>query len=120
MQYFFSFLLATMLGVTSFAQNGNTDSLKALLPNVDNVEKIKVLLELCWQYRFINADTARQFGLKALEMSKDAHLEAIEAEALTYVGIIHEAQGNYPEALTYELKALALRRKIGDNRMDSL
>lgn len=109
------FFLAILLATTSFAQNSNIDSLRAILPKSTGEERIKVLLELCWQYRFINADTARRFGVEGLRLAKEARLEVIEAEALTYVGVTHEAQGNYKEALAFELEALDLRKKIGDD-----
>ncbi|MBL7852669.1 MAG: sensor histidine kinase, partial [Cyclobacteriaceae bacterium] len=39
----------------------------------------------------------------------------LEAEALNHIGVTHEAQGNYSEALAYEQKALAIRRELGDD-----
>ncbi len=115
MKYYYPLVLAIMLTTASFGQKSNIDSLSILLPGTKGEERIKVLLELCWQYRFANADTARQFGLQALALAKDANLEALEAEALNNVGVTHEAQGNYNEALTFEMEALELRRKIGDD-----
>jgi two-component system, NarL family, sensor kinase len=100
----------------AMCQNGSIDSLKTLLANPkDDKERIKVLLELCWELRFVNADTARDYGLQALSLSQDLKLRDYEVEALHNVGITHEAQGNYNEALDFELKALALRKEIGDN-----
>jgi two-component system, NarL family, sensor kinase len=100
----------------AMCQNGGIDSLKTLLANPkDDKERIKVLLELCWELRFVNADTARDYGLRALSLSQDLKLRDYEVEALHNVGITHEAQGNYNEALDFELRALALRKEIGDN-----
>jgi signal transduction histidine kinase len=73
------------------------------------------LLELCWGYRFINADTARKFGIAALELARKENNADLEAEALNDIGVTHEAQGNYEEAESYELQALALRKKLGDD-----
>ncbi len=114
MKYIFLFS-AIMVVTASMGQNTNIDSLRGVLPKTENEERIKTLLELCWEYRFINADTARQFGLEALRMSREARLMDLESEALNYVGVTHEAQGNYPEALNFELQALALRQQIGDD-----
>ncbi len=115
MKHFSTLLLVLFLTSPAFTQDSNIDSLKDALPKASGEPRIRVLLELCWQYRFINADTARQFGLKALELAKEANLEIVEAEALTYIGVTHESQGNYSEALAVELEALALRKKIGDD-----
>jgi two-component system, NarL family, sensor kinase len=100
----------------AMCQNGGIDSLKTLLAHPKNdKEQIKVLLELCWELRFVNADSAREYGLRALSLSRDLKLKDNEVEALHNIGITHEAQGNYKEALDFELKALALRKEIGDN-----
>jgi two-component system, NarL family, sensor kinase len=96
-------------------QNRNIDSLKSLLRQSSGEEKIKNLLELCWEYRFTSADTARQYGLEALKLARNAGNRDLEVEALHNLGVTHEAQGNYQDALRYELDALALRREIGDD-----
>ena len=100
---------------TAVGQNQNIDSLKSVLAQSDGKAKIKALLELCWEYRFINADSARNFGLTALDLARKASIRDYEVEALHNIGVTHEAQGNYSEALNFELEALALRRIIGDD-----
>jgi len=104
-----------ILSLSAFSQNKNIDSLQVALLQVDGKAKISTLMELCWEYRFINADTARTFGLKALEMAKKENAEDLETEALHYIGVTHEAQGNYKEALIYEGRALRLGQKINDS-----
>ncbi len=107
-------LVASLFAVAAVGQNPQSiDSLRKLLPQASKSDRIKVLLGLCWEYRFSNADTARQYGLKALQLARAAGIDTLEAEALNFIGITHEAQGNYNEALEYELPALALLRKIG-------
>lgn len=103
-----------LLTLQAFGQNRNIDSLELALKGAEGNAKIKTLLELCWEYRFINADTARTFGLRALEMAKEEGAEDLETEALHFVGVTLEAQGNYKEALLYEQQALTLGKKIGD------
>jgi two-component system NarL family sensor kinase len=105
-----------MIPFTAVGQNRNIDSLKTLLSqNQTDRERAKTLVELSWEYRFVNADTARLFGMQALELSRQQGLKEYEVEALHNIGVTHEAQGNYDQALEYELKALAFRREIGDN-----
>ena len=110
-------LLASLLfySFVSFSQSQNIDSLKSVLAHADGQSKIKPLLDLCWEYRFINADSARSYGLTALQLARNFEVRNFEVEALHNIGVTHEAQGNYAEALTYELEALELRRKIGDD-----
>lgn len=107
--------LLLLLGTAAFAQKNSIDSLKTLLATAKGENKIKNLLELCWEYRFANADTARQFGLQALELAREARSVDLEAQALHNIGITHEAQGNYQDALGYELQALQLRYELGDS-----
>jgi signal transduction histidine kinase len=109
------FLPLLALFLTTSAQNNNIDSLKNELPKTSGNDRIKTLLELCWEYRFVNADTARQYGILALGMSRKAEDETLEVEALHNIGVTYEAQGAYTEALEYQLSALELRRKLGDD-----
>ncbi len=90
------------------------DSLQATLGHVQDTTRVKVLIELCWEYRFSNADTARYFGLQALALAKEHNATALIGEALHTIGITHEAQGDYTKALDYELEALVIREKLGD------
>lgn len=109
------FLFFWLPALASNAQNNNIDSLKTVLGSVQTSEdSTKTLVELCWQYRFINADTARQYGLKALELAQKNGFREDEVQALHNIGITHEAQGNYELALDYELKALEFRKEMGD------
>lgn len=114
MRAFFVFAILVS-GWSSFAQTKVIDSLQNALPLAKGEDKIKVLIDLCWEYRFINADSAREYGIEGLELARKNKLEILEGDALHNIGITLEAQGNYREALTYELPALEIRRKIGNN-----
>jgi two-component system, NarL family, sensor kinase len=107
--------LSAQIGFNVNAQDQNIDSLLKVLPKQDGKEKIKTLIELCWEFHFTNADTARVFGLEALKLAREMKSEELEGESLHYLGVTQEAQGNYAEALELELKALSLREKIGDS-----
>src|SRR5687767_15662187 len=88
-----------------FAQNSNIDSLKTVLATASGRDQIKTLIELCWELRFTSADTAREYGLRALALSREAADPTLEVEALHNVGVTHEAQGDYDKALKYEREA---------------
>ncbi len=97
------------------AQNNNIDSLKTALGSVQSAkDSTNILVNLCWGYRFINAAIAREYGLKALELAQKNSFREYEVEALHNIGVTHEAQGNYEQALELELKALEFRKEIGD------
>ncbi len=107
--------LFLLLAPQAFGQNKNIDSLRVALKQTDGKNKINTLLELCWEYRFVNADSARKFGIHGLELARQQGAQDLETEALHYIGVTHEAQGNYKEAFTYEQQALTLGKKIGDS-----
>lgn len=113
----FFFLLVCLVPLAGMAQTKSAvDSLKNLLAQeLPERQRIKALIELSWEYRFINADSARTVGLQALELAKKNNLKDYEVEALHNIGITHEAQGNYTEALEYEMKALKFRQELGDD-----
>jgi two-component system, NarL family, sensor kinase len=111
----FLFIFFWLPVLSSSAQNNNIDSLKTVLRSVQSAEdSTKTLVELCWEYRFINADTARQYGMKALELAQKNGFREDEVQALHNIGITHEAQGDYALALDFELKALEFRKEMGD------
>lgn len=107
------FLIGCFFEVIS--QNKNIDSLRIELEKTEGKNKVRTLLELCWEYRFINADTARTFGIPAAALAKQLGAEDLETDALHYISVTYEAQGNYKEALIYEEQALALGKKIEDS-----
>lgn len=114
MKYIFILILLWPFSLT-FSQSRTLDSLQNALVHAGNQkDNIKILLELCWEYRFINADTARVFGKKALELAKKIENIELEVEALHNIGVTHEAQGDYTDALSFELQALEIRNKIKD------
>ncbi len=108
-------LISFSLTSTILSQHQGVDSLLHILKEQTGKARAKTLIELCWEYRFSNADTARVFGVEGLELARKLKLTSLEADALNFIGVTHEAQGNYTEALDFELKALAIRRNLGDD-----
>jgi two-component system NarL family sensor kinase len=115
MKHFYLLVLTFFLSLQGVSQVNQIDSLKALLSKNDPTTVLRALNGLCWELRFSNADTARQYGWKALEMAQKMENKDAEAEALNNIGITHEAQGDYDKALEYELKALIIRRNLAED-----
>ena len=109
------FFIVFALFQSAQAQENSIDSLKSALTTAKGTGRISTMIELCWEYRFVNADTARQYGMKALEMAREAGIDTLEVEALHNIGVTYEAQGDYAEALAYLEPTLVLRNKIGDD-----
>jgi two-component system NarL family sensor kinase len=110
-----SIVITIGIAVPGRSQSSNIDSLTAVLPATQGKDRIKTLIELCWEYRFVSADSARSFGLEALDLARKASDPSMEVEALHNIGVTHEAQSDYDEALKYEMEALALREQLGDD-----
>lgn len=100
--------------IRSYAQTKNLDSLKTAAAAQQGKDKALTLLWLCWEYRFVNADSARMYGLEALELSKQENLADYEAEAYNNIGVTYEAQGKYEEAINYGQEALIRYRKLNN------
>jgi two-component system NarL family sensor kinase len=96
-----------------YAQDYNLDSIKAVTKTAKGEKEAKSFIDLGWEYRFINADTARIYALRGLELAQKLKNEELEAYAFHTLGSAHEAQGNYIQALEFELKALEIRRVLG-------
>lgn len=112
----FLVLIACFSVSSLYGQNRNIDSLKVLVENEKDEEKtIKNLLELCWEYHFVDAEVAREYGQKALTLARKYNQADYEVEALHNLGVTHESQSNYSKALELELEALTLRKQIGDD-----
>ncbi|HZY82595.1 MAG TPA: tetratricopeptide repeat protein [Cyclobacteriaceae bacterium] len=111
-------IVCFLIGMTLFqvagAQNNNIDSLKTVLATATGDQRIRANIELCWEYRFVNADSARQYGMRGLDLARQVGNESLEVEALNNIGVTYEAQGEYNDALRYQMSALELRRKLGD------
>jgi len=91
-----------------------TDSLERLLPAAKDTAKVKLLSDLCWEYRFISADTALQYGNKALEMAKHINYPKGIAQAYNDMGIIYIDKSFYSKAIEYFQKAMDIRQKLND------
>ncbi|MFN7704889.1 MAG: tetratricopeptide repeat protein [Chryseotalea sp.] len=93
----------------TYAQTGDIDSLKSLVRSDNKILQIQAYTELCWEYKFRKADSARTFGKSAIELAEQINNDSLRANALHAVGITYQAQGDYKEALVYESQTLALR-----------
>ncbi len=91
-----------------------TDSLKRLLPAAKDTVKVKLLSDLCWEYRFISADTALQYGNKALELAKGIGYPRGIAQAYNDLGIIYIDRSEYGKAIEYFRNAMEIRQKLND------
>lgn len=98
------FMLLILQTVIVFPQN-NADRLLNLLNSAEGQERIGILTDLCWEYRFIHPDEALRYGLEALSLVKEYGSYPQEAIINNYLGIIQRNVGNHAMALEYFFNA---------------
>ena len=106
-----------LLFILAFVNNdalaqSKIDSLKKALSPTNSATYLPTLLELCWEYRYKNPDSARIYGYEALKISNEKKDKNIEVEALHNLAITYEAQGDYKKSLKYNLAALKIRKEL--------
>ena len=111
-----SFLLLFVLFILNSSIFGDTiDSLKIQLDNNIGKEKVDILCDLCWEYRFISGDTALYYGSKALKLATEIKYQKGIAQSYNDMGIIHIDRGSYSKALDYFGNSMTIRKKMVDS-----
>ena len=96
----FAILLFICLSVDSFPQ-GRNDSLLSLAESAHDTVRIRVLKELCWEFRFIDPAEALKFGLEALTLANQQENSKHKASINNYLGVIQRNTGDHAQALEF-------------------
>jgi signal transduction histidine kinase len=112
MRSFFG-LLFLCFSLSATAQE-NIDSLKQVVQVSAGETKIKTLNTLCYAYAYVQADSARAYGMQALNLQSETDTELF-AETLHYLAITYQVQSLYPEALAYDERSLQIRTRLKDS-----
>ena len=115
-QPYLSILFIVLFSFSAFTQNEVTDSLEALLPNLEGAERVNVLNELCWQLGPINIDKAEQYGLEALDIASGLNDSLLLAQVYNDLGTVYYRKSDYDSALVLYFNALRIRENA--NRPD--
>lgn len=105
------FILCFSLSATA---QENIDSLKQVVQSAAGESKIKALNNLCYAYAYVQADSARAYGMQALNLQSETDSELL-AETLHYLAITYQVQSRYPEALDYDERSLQIRTRLKDS-----
>ena len=100
-KYFLFLFYLIIICSSAFSQNQvKIDSMKnCLKQSTDNVEKVKLLNELCWIHRNTNTDSALIYGTRALELSDSIGDIEDKIKALSFTGVVYRNKGIYAKAL---------------------
>ena len=107
-------LAASIFILTGLKANQFTDSLEYRLSAVNDTTRVKMLCDLCWEYRFLSADSAIMFGNRALQLAGSINYPKGEAQSYNDLGIVYIGSGEFQQALDYFSKAMEIRKKLGD------
>ena len=108
-------ILFLLLIFYSTGQSRVTDSLLVSLRNSENEERVDILCDLCWEFRFLNSDTAAMFGKRALNLAEDLNYNKGKAQSLNDLGIIYLDKGDYNKALEFFNNSLSIRIQLKDS-----
>ena len=109
-----SVLVLIFLSVSVFPQERN-DSLLNLLETATDTSRIEILIELCWEHRFLNPSDALRYGLQALSLAKALEIHEEEAIILNYLGVVQRNVGDHATALEYFFNAQRSAEEHGKN-----
>lgn len=96
-----------------FAQT-RVDSLLSQLPSAKEELRIQILTSLTEELAYRHADSARMYGLEALQMLSPEAI-AQRYEVLHNIAITYQVQSRYEEALKYSKESLHLAETFSDS-----
>lgn len=108
-------LIFFFLFLTGLKANQIIDSLELLLQSTHDSSKVKLLCDLCWEYRFVSAGKALEYGEQALSLSKELDFKKGIAQAYNDMGIVYIDQGKYSEALDFFTESMHIRSGLQDS-----
>jgi signal transduction histidine kinase/Flp pilus assembly protein TadD len=90
-----------------FAQIPQTiDSLEKLLPKATEIQRVDVLNELAWNYKFIDQDKCREFAEESAGLASKISYPDGLAYAQRNLGVYYFVTNNYPESEKYLLQCI--------------
>lgn len=114
-----SLILLLLVQNQIFSQNkivNTIDSLYSIVQNSTGDEQINAYIEYIWEYRNINPLESIKHAPKISELLKQHPNPKFEGTLYNVLGVIHTFIGNYDIALSYHVKSLKIREKIGDKK----
>ncbi len=91
------------------------DSLKSILPQLPDSQKVFVMCDIAFNYRLQNTDSALHYSSAALRLAEIIDHPAAIAQALNDQGIVYSDQNRYTEALHNYNRALTIRQQLNDS-----
>jgi len=113
---FKNILIVSIFFIVITAKAGEAiDSLEYKMKQSKGADRVNLLCDLCWEYRFISGDTALNYGNQALELAKQINYNKGVAQAYNDMGIIHVDRGSFINAMDFFNKSLIIRKNHNDS-----
>ncbi len=111
------FIFFSLIVISVLPQNMlYVDSLKkALSQSEEDTNKVKLYVNLSWEYQFSYPDSALSYSLPGLLLAKKLHFEEGEFDNLTSLGMSLTLKGDYSKALETQLKARDVAERLNDH-----
>jgi len=90
------------------------EDIQRILKANPDTNKVKLLSDLCWDYRFVSADSALTFGEQALQLAKEIKFTKGIAQAYNDMAIIFIDRANYRRATEYLDESIKIREQLND------
>lgn len=105
------FVILWLLAIIGYAQEnlGNPDSLKMRLTKTPaDTNRVLLLCDIAYSYRFNNVDSANDYATKALKLSQQLKYQEGIAWAYLLRGVTYSIRGNVPIAISYFERSIHL------------
>lgn len=104
---------------TSSGFRSEVDQLLIALESATDTNRIKILIKLCWSYKNVNANKAREYGEEALKLSQELEFQTGIASAYNHLGIVYKIQGNTEKDLSSLLRNQKLMQGLRQKKQVS-
>ena len=103
--------ISILIGLISFQGLciNTLDTLELQLQTAKDSNRVKILCDLCWEYRFVSAEHALKYGNEALELANQLGYKKGIAQSYNDMGIIFIDQGKYNKAIESFNKSMEIR-----------
>ncbi len=113
---YIALIILNTLTLTSFAQDQEIDSLKAVVETLkEDSTKVNTLNELSSLLYTTQPDLAIMYALEAMELGEQIRFYKGVALALKYMGLGYYIKSDYIETIEYWKQSMAVYDSIGDN-----
>jgi len=111
----FSFCLIFIQAFQVWATVQKADSLKLLVVHLPDSQKVFMLSDICFEYRFLEPDSALYYGNLAVALAKKLNYPKAIGQTLNDRGIIYNDLSDYDLALADYTESLEIRKKLNDS-----